>query len=94
MPTYDYECRKCGHRFEKFQAITAAPLRNCPKCRKGRVVRLLSGGAGIIFKGSGFYHTDYKKSARAASAPAKGGDKKSEGGKAEGAKPDKTAHRE
>ena len=84
MPTYDYECRKCGHRFEQFQSITAAPLKTCPKC-KGRLARLLSGGAGIIFKGSGFYHTDYKKSAPPAHA-GKGGDKKTEGGKPEGAK--------
>ena len=51
MPTYDYECRKCGHRFEKFQPITAPPVKTCPQCR-GKVARLLSGGAGIIFKGS------------------------------------------
>ena len=67
MPTYEYECRKCGHAFEKFQSITAAPVKTCPKCRARRVVRLLSGGAGIIFKGSGFYETDYKR----AGAPAK-----------------------
>lgn len=90
MPTYDYECRKCGHRFEKFQSITAAPVKTCPKC-KGRVARLLSGGAGIIFKGSGFYQTDYKnrKTAPAAPAPEKGGDKKP-AAKTE-AKPDKPA---
>ncbi|HRV30229.1 MAG TPA: zinc ribbon domain-containing protein [Kiritimatiellia bacterium] len=61
MPTYEYECRKCGHRFEKFQPITAAPVKTCPQC-KGRVARLLSGGAGFIFKGPGFYQTDYKRS--------------------------------
>lgn len=59
MPTYEYQCRKCGHKFEKFQSITAAPVKTCPKCR-GRVARLVSGGAGIIFKGTGFYQTDYK----------------------------------
>ena len=77
MPTYEYECRKCGHRFEKFQSITAAPVKTCPEC-KGRVARLLSGGAGIIFKGTGFYQTDYKKTAAAAPKPGKGGEKKAE----------------
>ena len=70
MPTYEYECRKCGHRFEQFQSITAPPVKTCPKCR-GKVARLLSGGAGIIFKGSGFYQTDYKKTSRAAPAAEK-----------------------
>lgn len=59
MPTYDYECSKCGHRFEKFQKMTDEPLSSCPKC-KGKVHRLIGGGGGIIFKGSGFYQTDYK----------------------------------
>ncbi len=58
MPTYEYECKKCGH-FEEFQSITAAPLTRCPKCH-GKVHRLLGTGSGIIFKGSGFYETDYK----------------------------------
>ena len=49
MPTYEYECRRCGHHFEKFQSIMAAPVKTCPKCR-GRVARVVSGGAGIIFK--------------------------------------------
>ena len=74
MPTYEYECRKCGHRFERFQPITAAPVKTCPKCR-GRVARVLSGGAGIIFKGSGFYQTDYKKTANTSH---KGVEKKAE----------------
>jgi len=62
MPTYEYECQKCGHRFEVFQSIKDAPKRACakPKCR-GRVKRLLGTGAGMIFKGSGFYITDYRK---------------------------------
>ncbi len=59
MPTYEYECKKCGHHFEHFQSITAEPLKQCPKCR-GRVKRLMGTGAGIIFKGSGFYQTDYR----------------------------------
>jgi len=60
MPTYEYECRKCGHRFEKFQTMSAKPVKTCPKCR-GKVKRLFGTGAGIIFKGSGFYETDYKR---------------------------------
>jgi putative FmdB family regulatory protein len=60
MPTYEYECQKCGHRFELFQSIKDAPRKTCPKCR-GRVKRLVGTGAGLIFKGSGFYGTDYRK---------------------------------
>lgn len=59
MPTYEYECRKCGHTFEKFQSMTEERVKTCPKCR-GRVDRLFGSGAGIIFKGSGFYQTDYR----------------------------------
>jgi putative FmdB family regulatory protein len=60
MPTYEYECQKCGHHFELVQSMNDAPKRTCPKCR-GRVKRLLGTGAGLIFKGSGFYSTDYRK---------------------------------
>ena len=59
MPTYEYECDKCGHRFEVFQGMTEKPRKRCPKCR-GRVRRLMGGGSGMIFKGSGFYATDYR----------------------------------
>jgi putative FmdB family regulatory protein len=59
VPTYEYECKKCGHVFEEFQRITAEPLTKCPKCG-GKVNRLPGAGAGIIFKGSGFYATDYR----------------------------------
>ncbi|MBN1585980.1 MAG: zinc ribbon domain-containing protein [Candidatus Omnitrophica bacterium] len=58
MPTYDYECVN-GHRFERFQSMTEEPLRTCPECN-GAAVRLIGAGAGFIFKGSGFYQTDYK----------------------------------
>jgi len=61
MPTYDYECTKCGHRFEAFQSIMDAPLKKCPSCRCGKVKRLIGSGGGIIFRGTGFYCTDYKK---------------------------------
>lgn len=60
MPTYEYECTKCGHHFELFQSIKDKPRRTCPQCR-GRVNRLLGTGAGLLFKGSGFYITDYRK---------------------------------
>jgi putative FmdB family regulatory protein len=60
MPTYGYECTHCGHSFEAFQKINDSPLENCPKCGK-KVKRLIGGGSGIIFKGSGFYATDYRK---------------------------------
>ena len=59
MPTYEYECEKCGHRFELFQSMSEAPKKRCPKC-KGKVKRLIGTGAGMIFKGSGFYVTDYR----------------------------------
>jgi len=65
MPTYEYECKACGHRFEKSQSITAEAIKVCPKCHKRKVVRLISSGSGIIFKGSGFYATDYRKGAPA-----------------------------
>ncbi len=60
MPNYDYECTACGYRFEAFQQMSDKPLAKCPKCSK-KVKRLIGGGSGIIFKGSGFYATDYKK---------------------------------
>jgi putative FmdB family regulatory protein len=63
MPTYEYKCQACGHRFEKFQSITARPIRKCPKCGKNQVKRLISTGAGLIFKGGGFYTTDYRSEA-------------------------------
>ncbi len=59
MPTYDYYCISCGFEFEEFQSIASEPIRICPKCQ-GNVKRKISGGTGLIFKGSGFYITDYK----------------------------------
>jgi len=59
MPTYDYVCEKCDYRFEEFQAISAPPLTKCPRCR-GSVKRLIGGGNGFLFKGNGFYTTDYR----------------------------------
>ena len=66
MPTYEYECQKCGFRFEEFQSITADPRKTCPKAEcpsgkgRGRVKRLIGTGGGLLFKGSGFYITDYR----------------------------------
>lgn len=61
MPNYEYECQACGHAFEKFQYMTEQPIKKCPKCNKDKAKRLISAGSGIIFKGSGFYATDYRK---------------------------------
>lgn len=63
MPTYEYECKKCGHHFEKSQNMVDKPISICPKCKKKSLRRLIGAGSGIIFKGSGFYATDYKKAA-------------------------------
>ncbi len=60
MPTYDYECGACGHTFELFQSITAKPIRKCPSCEQPKARRLIGTGGGIIFRGSGFYCTDYR----------------------------------
>ena len=68
MPTYDYQCQACDHRFEKFQSITSSAVRKCPECGKLKVKRLLGTGGGIIFKGSGFYQTDYRSDGYKAAA--------------------------
>ncbi len=60
MPTYDYRCTECGHTFEEFQSMSAETLKTCPSCGKPALKRLMGSGAGMIFKGSGFYLTDYK----------------------------------
>jgi putative FmdB family regulatory protein len=61
MPTYEYRCKSCSYEFEEFQKITDAPLVVCPSCKRHALTRLIAGGAGLVFKGSGFYLTDYKK---------------------------------
>jgi putative FmdB family regulatory protein len=85
MPTYEYQCRKCSHRFSEFQRIVDPPIKDCPKCRKKNCVeQIISGGSGLIFKGSGFYATDYKRkpsgsggeSGSGPDAPKNSGDKK------------------
>src|SRR5262245_25975517 len=91
MPTYEYVCEKCGHQFEKSQSISAKPLTTCPedlcgmlRWGKGKVKRAISGGAGLIFKGSGFYITDYrsdkyKEAAKKDAPPSTGETSKSSG---------------
>ena len=64
MPTYDYVCAACGHKFEHFQSMTSRRLRKCPACGKQKLERLVGSGAGVIFKGSGFYETDYKRAGK------------------------------
>ncbi len=84
MPTYDYICRACEHRFELFQSMSDPVKRKCPRCGKPKLERLIGAGAGVIFKGGGFYQTDYrsdgyKKAAEAEKKPAadKGASEKS-----------------
>ncbi len=67
MPTYDYKCNECGYKFELFQTMSADPIQECPKC-KGKVKRLIGTGAGPIFKGTGFYQTDYKNASKPGSS--------------------------
>ena len=81
MPTYEYECRECGHAFERFQGINEDPISLCPEC-KGKVRRLISSGGGLGFKGPGFYATDYRRGGSGGSKSAKG-KKGEEGGKAD-----------
>ncbi|MEM1013767.1 MAG: zinc ribbon domain-containing protein [Planctomycetota bacterium] len=85
MPTYDYRCDACGFAFEKFQSITADPIRKCPSCGKLKVRRLIGTGAGIIFKGGGFYETDYRSDSYAKDAKNDAGDssEKSSDGKSD-----------
>ena len=81
MPTYDYECDACGHEFELFQSITESVKRKCPECTQPKLKRLIGIGGGVIFKGSGFYETDYRSASYKKGAEA---EKK----KADGKKPD------
>jgi putative FmdB family regulatory protein len=80
MPTYEYRCEKCGHEFEAFQTMTEPPVEKCPACA-GKVQRLISGGAGFLFKGSGFYITDYRSKEYKAAAKKESGKKSDAKGK-------------
>ena len=73
MPTYDYQCKECGHRFETFQSMKDAVLTTCPQCEAESLQRLIGAGAGLLFKGSGYYLTDYKKSSSSAATADTGG---------------------
>lgn len=81
MPTYEYACRACGHEFEQFQSIMADPVRICPKCRKRAVERKIGIGAGVLFRGGGFYETDYRSEsyAKAEKAERESGSKSDSG---------------
>ena len=78
MPTYDYSCDACQHTFEVFEPITAQPQKKCPRCKKPKLRRLFGVGGGLVFKGSGFYQTDYRSEAykRAAAADTPSSDAK------------------
>src|SRR5204863_5117593 len=102
MPTYEYQCDACDHNFDEFQSINDAPLKKCPKCKKQKLRRVFGAGAAVIFKGSGFYQTDYRSESYKAAAKAEqdsakpAADKDSANGKsgtseaASTPKPDKT----
>ena len=86
MPTYDYECDGCGHKFEHFQSIKEDALTKCPECKKNKLRRLIGPGAAIMFKGSGFYITDYRSQSYkdAASKDSTSSSSKGEGGGSSG----------
>ena len=89
MPTYEYECKSCGHHFEAFQSMKDDALKVCPECGKD-IRRLINGGSGIIFKGSGFYVTDNGGSKKASSSPVASSPAPSDGGADKAAKTPKT----
>ena len=103
MPTYDYECNHCGHAFECFQTISETPLRKCPECGKRQLNRLFGTGAAVMFRGSGFYQTDYRSDSYKKGAEAEkkvtttdstgGNGKSSEAKTAKAAKSKETANR-
>lgn len=91
MPTYDYECEACGHSFEEFQKFSDPVLTKCPECKKKKLRRLFGTGAAVMFKGSGFYQTDYRSESykKAAAADKPKSDSSSSDSKASGTKPEK-----
>ncbi len=88
MPTYDYQCGACRHEWELFQSMNDSPLKSCPKCKKHKAKRLLGLGAGLIFKGTGFYETDYKK--KSGSDSSNGSTSSDSGSSDSGSSPNKT----
>ena len=91
MPTYDYKCEACGHAFEKFQSMSAGHLKKCPECGKSKLVRLIGTGAGVIFKGGGFYETDYRGDGYQKAADKESGKSDKKDAKKSEAKADKPA---
>ena len=91
MPTYDYECDGCGHKFEAFQSIKAAALKKCPRCTKRSLRRLIGTGGAIIFKGSGFYITDYRSESYKKDAKAEADSQKPKTSESKSDKPKATA---
>lgn len=99
MPTYDYRCKACGHTFELFQSMTEREKRKCPRCEKNSLERLIGAGAGLIFKGSGYYLTDYRsksyeegaKADREAAKPAEAAQGEAKSEATSGAKPETKA---
>jgi putative FmdB family regulatory protein len=87
MPTYDYVCDSCHHRFEEFQSIKAEALKQCPECHRKKLRRLIGPGGGLIFKGSGFYSTDYRSSSYTKAAAADKGNSGNSPGDAKGKTP-------
>ena len=79
MPTYDYVCDGCGHAFELFQSMSDATKKTCPKCKKKKLRRLIGAGGAIVFKGTGFYKTDYRRESYKKGAAADASSKPSEG---------------
>jgi len=95
MPTYEYHCDACGHEFDEFQSMKDEPLKKCPKCKKNKLRRLFGTGAALLFKGEGFYQTDYRSDSYKAAAKAEaeksgGGDKAKSDGKTESSGSGKT----
>jgi len=78
MPTYQYICKKCGHELEELQSFTEPPLVHCPNCKTDNLAKIVGGGGGLIFKGSGFYLTDYKKQGKSHNKGAHKKEKKEE----------------
>ena len=91
MPTYDYECDACGHKFEEFQSMSDKLLKKCPACKKNKLRRLLGTGAAIIFKGSGFYQTDYRSESYKSAAKAEESSKNSASSSSASSKSDTSA---
>jgi len=94
MPTYDYQCGACNHQWELFQSMNDSPVKSCPKCKKRKAKRLLGLGAGLIFKGTGFYETDYKKKSGGEKSESSSESKSSDSGSSDKSTPNKETKKE